>query len=365
MQFMRLFRRAFTLVELLVVMAITVVLIGLLLPAVQRVRGAASRTTCSNNLRQLALACHHSNSVFGSMPPFKAEGTPPECFFGRLGNKGSWAFFLLPFVEQADLFNASGYPIAPQGTAYDYNVTIPSSVSASASSPSGSPPSSPPNPGQFGFVGQRSVRLYTCSADPTLPPSGQVNADPENLGSAQPYGACSYAANYLVFGNLYPAPISTTGSPYAPTLLNPNGYDPGAQPTIAGSNLPKLPASFRDGTASTILFGEKYATNCYWFQAGSTTTGVPGGNLWAPSVQSAQWAPAFAMESPWADGTIFQIAPTAVDCEVAYPQTGHIGGMTAAMADGSAKTITPRISNLIWMALCTANGGEALGSDNF
>lgn len=99
-------RKAFTLVELLVVIAIIGILIGMLLPAVQQVREAARRTTCMNNMRQNALACHNYESALGHYPTtggsassFWSEGNQP---FGTAEN-GSWMFQILPYMEQNNL----------------------------------------------------------------------------------------------------------------------------------------------------------------------------------------------------------------------------------------------------------------------
>src|SRR5215204_4070354 len=117
-------RRGFTLIELLVVIAIIAILIGLLLPAVQKVREAANRMKCSNNLKQLGLGLHNYQTTNGYFPPgavTSSTAAGPTRLRQKLGittpSNHSWSVFLLPYIEQDNLakqydYNANWYATA-------------------------------------------------------------------------------------------------------------------------------------------------------------------------------------------------------------------------------------------------------------
>jgi prepilin-type N-terminal cleavage/methylation domain-containing protein len=107
-------RSGFTLIELLVVIAIIAILIGLLLPAVQKIREAANRMSCSNNLKQISLAAHNFESAHGFLPP-GGVGMPTGAGFSFATAHNSVHTFLLPYVEQDNIYRQISTPQNPQG----------------------------------------------------------------------------------------------------------------------------------------------------------------------------------------------------------------------------------------------------------
>jgi prepilin-type N-terminal cleavage/methylation domain-containing protein len=325
-------RCGFTLIELLVVIAIIGILIALLLPAVQKVREAANRIKCDNNLRQLTLACHNANDTTGSMPPglgyfpdYTLNGNvPTDNGFGY----GTVLFLLLPYLEQNNLYNSCYGTFGPP---YPYGY-FPA----------------------FGNGFAQVVKTYNCPSDPSN--TGDAITDDQTGNGPVPYnpwGPSSYAANVQVF--------CLVNNDF--TLSDLQGY-------------PVIPRSFPDGTSNTILFAEKYArcTNAtadggsywgYWSQSPTDSTGL----LYGPK------AAAMALYSPgdvaWGNpnsvgpNSKFQMLPTPAigNCDPTLTATGHAGGIQVALADGSTRSVAQSISGTTWWAACTPWGGEVLGSD--
>jgi len=208
-------RRAFTLIELLVVIAIIAILIGLLLPAVQKIREAANRMKCSNNLKQIGLAAHNYNDTYGALPTGYVTTTAVK------PNPGwSWATIILPFIEQDNL----------------YRLLNPDLVT----------PGGPGTPSTTNGL-QTKISTYRCPSD-----SGLNGGDLNNVFTqgGVPFSRCSYVINKEVVG-----------------------------PDINNNPAPLTVATIPDGSSNTILAGERDSVkniSAVWVRASQTSASYEG-----------------------------------------------------------------------------------------
>jgi prepilin-type N-terminal cleavage/methylation domain-containing protein len=324
-------RRGFTLIELLVVIAIIAILIGLLVPAVQRVREAASRTQCMNNLKQLGLAAQNYHDQYKHLPPGIGYYHPTA----QNDVFGTFFFHLLPNLEHDNLFKSAlgvvPFPPPPQGPG----------------------PTTVYYPGNNNVYSRR-VAMFLCPSDPSVGPDGVVTINGFS------FGASCYGPNALIAGQ-----SDLTTKPYK---VDPQGKA-------------RLQADFPDGTSNTILHAEKYArctktTMAQQFQDGGCAWAYCAAPVfpWQPppmappfkTFQLGFCIPSLANQgAPNAIGpsSMFQVQPREGNCDPTRAATAHAGGMQVGLADGSVRTLAPSLSGDTWWAAVTPRGGEVFGSD--
>jgi prepilin-type N-terminal cleavage/methylation domain-containing protein len=302
-------RRAFTLIELLVVIAIIAILIGLLLPAVQKVREAAARISCTNNLKQMGLAVHNYAGTYSALPPLSVayDGQVYDnTFFG----------VLLPFIEQQPIYNAAVGNTSRPGL---------------AKGTSG---------GLTNYT--RVVKTWQCPSD-TTSSSGLTQTG--GSGYSGVYSGTSYSPNSLIFGSNY---LTTSA-----TVANQYGY-------FSTYNIGTIP----DGTSVTVGMVERYNSfpgatsyaNNPWLPYGSTPT------AYGPNNSSAY---------PFLPATTYPPAsyPPQVSClptsnaKPTNPNSAHTGTLLVLMMDGSCRGVTSATSALTWGYVMTPNDGNPIPSD--
>jgi prepilin-type N-terminal cleavage/methylation domain-containing protein/prepilin-type processing-associated H-X9-DG protein len=349
--------RAFTLIELLVVIAIIAILIALLIPAVQKVREAAARTQCQNNLKQLALAGVHFHDTYKYFPPGGRLGKYGNVVFPGDGNschydKGNWLVYTLPFMEQQPLFSKLG-DLEYFNTS---NIMDPLNNAIKQAIDNGIMPTPLPYlrcPMDDYDPGNPGIANYAASMGPQCL-VGTVGWYPcnETNGKA-PFEKYCDPANYGLgdWGYTRSASLGATHE-----FSRVRGMFSRWGATIAGRQVV-------DGTSNTIFLGEVLGGENYWLQN-------PGEGV-IVNYNRAVWASAMSGNS--GVSTIVPInwsSPNANGCEfdslyninVSFGfRSLHGGGANFVFVDGSVHFLRQNIDMMTYQLLGCRNDGKTLG----
>jgi len=314
--------RGFTLIELLVVIAIIAVLIGLLLPAVQKVREAAARSQSSNNLKQMALATHSCNDTYGKIPavvgcfPTSSNGISWDANVYTPARFGTTFYFLLPFIEADNVYKAT------KGNSYN--------------SPS-------------------VIKTFLGPMDPTLPASNTTWGN---------RGATSYAANWHAFRGGWDEDWQTGG-----VMRIPASFPDGLSNTILFAERYCVCGD------QSKTYGTQYAERI-WGEDGQNagpTAFQYNVNVWfCPGFHcpNAGYAGAVATHPeknqpnyPWQYMPLFQLAPIPKLCDPTRLQSFSTAGIIVALGDGSVRPVSNGVSQQTWGLAIDPADGQPMGDD--
>jgi prepilin-type N-terminal cleavage/methylation domain-containing protein/prepilin-type processing-associated H-X9-DG protein len=294
-------RRGFTLIELLVVIAIIAILIGLLVPAVQKVREAAARTQCINAMKQIGLGLHNYHGTMKVFPPAFLTSGPQWRYI-------SWMAHVLPYVDQQPLYNITEARTKAEGSGtYPWNNT------------------------NYPALGQ-ALAVFTCPSDPRGPTAKVPPGETLMIGFTWYLGnsgTTSRASDGLIFINSQ-IKMATVG----------------------------------DGTSNTFLVGERPPSADLWFgwwfagwgQAGDGSCDVVLGSSEPTNFTYTSTAPTCT------NATVYPYGPGKVDyaCDQYHYWSLHPGGANFLFGDGSVRFVSYSIGQSTMNALATRNGNESV-----
>jgi prepilin-type N-terminal cleavage/methylation domain-containing protein/prepilin-type processing-associated H-X9-DG protein len=341
-------RKAFTLIELLVVIAIIAILIGLLVPAVQKVRAAAARAQCQNNLKQIGLALHNYENTYKKFPPARMPFSPPPPLVHSALAR------LLPFVEQVPLGKMIDFTTPPL---YFNGTTAPSAGNYTASI--------------------TVVQLWLCPSDSV---GSGVVPGPGSL-AVTPAGTLSATDHYA--GTNY---VCCVGSGSAAA-----GWGKYANSDGMFGQVPYRVADISDGLSNTVAFSESLlgtggtveppttatpltdASRQVLTLTGGTTTddttcaaGINNSGAYFSNYRGAKW-----INGHYADANYnHHLLPNdpRPDCSNASHNPGqaaarslHTGGVNVVLGDGSVRFVSNSVNPSVWTALATRAGNDIVG----
>lgn len=347
-------RSAFTLIELLVVIAIIAILIALLVPAVQKVREAAARSQCQNNLKQLGLAATNYHDTFKKLPPAVYVFNPGAGTQNRLsyyaGNDPgpNWAVLLLPYIEQGPMFTQVANSVKQWPAVADRT---------------------------WNSIRSNNIPTMVCPSDPVGPNT------PFSLNGGN-WARGNYAAN--AGGGWINCTVN--GAASAGTGCGSNDLLGGVMGINWGHQLQKL--SNEDGTSSTIMFNEvriglndKDRRGVWAMGAGGSSitgassvgdsTGPNDTNEFSDDTEDCK-----ATRTDLGVGTNTGMGPLQMGCSndnqpfnwpnwQANARSKHVGGVNVCMCDGAVRWVVNTIDESVWQYLNSRNDGHPIGPNDF